>query len=79
MYTCTCRHTCIAGTPDAREAKRLLHLTPVRRSTRKNRSGPGLAEDQSLCFDSPSQANGSVVEEYGGVEIIPNKALAGSQ
>lgn len=77
---CTHRHTYAAGTPDAKEAKRrLLHLTPVRRSTRKNRNGPGLAVDQSLCFDSPSQATATCPKgaegEYEGVEVIPNKAL----
>ena len=74
------RHTYVAGTPDAKEAKRrLLHLTPVRRSTRKNRNGPGLAVDQILCFDSPSQATVTCPKgaegEYEGVEVIPNKAL----
>lgn len=64
----------MAGTPDSiKEAKRLLHLTPVRRSTRKDRNGPGLATDHDLCFDSPSQANG--LEEYCGVEVVPNNAL----
>lgn len=64
--------------PDAREAKCLLHLTPVRRSTRKNRNGPSLTVDQRLCFDSPGQAaNGS--EEYEGVKVIPNKALVLSE
>ena len=74
---CIRRHTYVAGTPDAKEAKRrLLHLTPVRRSTRKNRNGPGLAIDQSLCFDSPSQATAKgSEEEYEGVEVIPNEAL----
>lgn len=74
----TRRHTYVAGTPDAKEVKhRLLHLTPVRRSTRRNRNGPGLAVDQSLCFDSPSQATTARGEEeaYEGVEVIPNKAL----
>ena len=80
MLWCTHRHTYVAGTPDAKEAKRrLLHLTPVRRSTRKNRNGPGLAVDQSLCFDSPSQATATCTKgaegEYEGVEVIPNKAL----
>ena len=83
MYTCltsayvahTHRHTFVAGTctPDSRDARRLLHLTPVRRSTRKNRNGPGLELDHSMCFDSPSEVG--VSEEYGGVEIVPNKAL----
>ena len=73
---CTHRHTYVAGTPDTKGTKRrLLHLTPVRRSTRKNRNGPSLTIDQSLCFDSPSQATTKGVEEYEGVEVIPNKAL----
>lgn len=46
-----------------------LELTPVRRSTRAHRSGPGLALDRTLCFDSPSQAN---AEE---IKVLPNKAL----
>ena len=72
-FCCPYRHTCMAETPDSRKARRLLHLTPVRRSTRKNRNGPGLTMDQSMCFDSPSEAKGS--EEYGEVEIVPNRAL----
>ena len=72
-FCCPYRHTFMAGTPNSRETRRLLHLTPVRRSTRKNRSGPGLTLDQHMCFDSPSEARGS--EECGEVEIVPNRAL----
>ena len=72
-FCCPYRHTFMAGTPDSREARHLLHLTPVRRSTRKNRNGPSLALDQSMCFDSPSEARGS--EECSEVEIVPNRAL----
>lgn len=85
MHTCVhlrdfhlliCRHTFVAATPDSKETWdiKLLHLTPVRRSTRKNRCGPGLELDHSMCFDSPSEA--SSVEGYGRVEVVPNRALA---
>lgn len=76
------RHTFVAGTPDSKEMRYLLHLTPVRRSTRKNRNGPGVALDHSMCFDSPSQATAGGCgsdSEYGGVEIVPNKALVLSE
>jgi len=61
------------GTPDANQ-KRKLHLTPVRRSTRKNRQGPGMDLDKTLCFDSPSEAR--FLGAFEDIEIVPNKALA---
>ena len=62
-----CRHTSCVNTPGDSTTKRLLYLTPVRRSTRKSLCHEFKGE---LCFDSPSQAEG-----YDLVEIVPNDAL----
>ena len=70
LHTITNRHSC--ATPDVYR-KRILHLTPVRRSTRKNRQGPGMELDKNLCFDSPSEA--CTLEEFENVEVVPNQAL----
>ena len=54
---------------------RLVYLTPVRRSTRKNRHCPGLLHDQDLCFDSPGQLAREERYHDTQVEIVPNLAL----
>lgn len=65
----TCKHM-LRHPSVTPSGKKLLHLTPVRRSTRKNRHGPGLSLDCTLCFDSPSE-----VHTHEHIHIIPNAAL----
>lgn len=59
---------------DTDAGKKLLYLTPVRRTSRRSRSiCPQLVPKGETCFTSPSEL--SEREGYDGVEVLRNEAL----
>eukprot|EP00731_Ephydatia_muelleri_P031231 Em0022g745a len=50
-----------------------IFVTPVRRSTRKNKSTLGVELDKAVCFDSPSDL--CIVDNTCIVKVVPNLAL----
>ena len=80
-HTCRCSalkriplpdpYSTTAATPT--ELSGTIFVTPVRRSTRKNKSTLGVELDNAVCFDSPSDLN--TAGSSCVVKVVPNLAL----